>query len=197
VPRLRLTPRIDFPPARGVGEHRAVSDQPSAVERALDVCVFAPLGLALGAREVVPKLAAEGREQVQRQLTTARYVGEFAVKRLRRRADAALVELGLTRAQRAGPARAPDRPLRPDVPARAARDTDGNGQVTEVRAREPRVDASVLAIPGYDSLSASQVVQRLSGLSRAELEAVRAYEQTGRGRKTILTRVAQLQAAAG
>ena len=51
-----------------------------------------------------------------------------------------------------------------------------------------------LAIPGYDSLSASQVVQRLAGLSANELEAVRSYEAAGRGRRTILTKISQLQA---
>ena len=51
------------------------------------------------------------------------------------------------------------------------------------------------SIPGYDSLSASQVVQRLAGLTQDELEAVRSYEEGGRRRKTILTRVAQLQAS--
>ena len=51
-----------------------------------------------------------------------------------------------------------------------------------------------LAIPGYDSLAASQVVQRLAGLSSAELEAVRAYEAATRGRRTILNKVGQLQA---
>ena len=54
--------------------------------------------------------------------------------------------------------------------------------------------AADLPIPGYDSLSASQVVQRLPGLSPEELEAVRAYEQAGRARKTVLLRVAQLRA---
>jgi hypothetical protein len=50
-----------------------------------------------------------------------------------------------------------------------------------------------LAIPGYASLSASQVVQRLAGLSDEELEAVGAYEASNRGRRTILARVTQLQ----
>jgi hypothetical protein len=50
-----------------------------------------------------------------------------------------------------------------------------------------------LAIPGYDSLSASQVVQRLAGLAADELEAVRTYEAATRGRRTILARVSQLQ----
>jgi hypothetical protein len=50
-----------------------------------------------------------------------------------------------------------------------------------------------LAIPGYDSLSASQVIQRLDGLSRDELAAVGEYESAHRARRTVLTRVSQLQ----
>jgi hypothetical protein len=37
-------------------------------------------------------------------------------------------------------------------------------------------------------------VQRLAGLSPEELEAVRVYETATRGRRTILARIAQLQA---
>ncbi|HLH47059.1 MAG TPA: hypothetical protein VKV25_07870 [Acidimicrobiales bacterium] len=59
--------------------------------------------------------------------------------------------------------------------------------------RETGPDVASLAIPGYDSLSASQVVQRLDGLAPDELEAVRRYEANGRGRRTILARVTQLQ----
>jgi hypothetical protein len=53
--------------------------------------------------------------------------------------------------------------------------------------------AGALAIPGYDSLSASQVVQRLAGLSGEELAAVGIYEEANRGRRTILNRIDQLQ----
>ena len=53
-------------------------------------------------------------------------------------------------------------------------------------------DVSSLAIPGFDTLSASQVVHRLDGLSRSELVATRAYELATRGRRTILSRVDQL-----
>ena len=53
----------------------------------------------------------------------------------------------------------------------------------------PRVD---LAIPGYDTLSASQVVRRLDSLGRDELLAVERYETGSRHRRTILHRVAQL-----
>ena len=62
----------------------------------------------------------------------------------------------------------------------------GNG------TRPPVVSAD-LAIPGYDSLSASQVVQRLAGLLPDELDAVARYEAGHRGRRTVLARVMQLQ----
>jgi hypothetical protein len=51
---------------------------------------------------------------------------------------------------------------------------------------------STLSIPGFDTLSASQVVQRLDGLNRTELVSVRTYEASTRGRRTILSRVDQL-----
>jgi hypothetical protein len=53
--------------------------------------------------------------------------------------------------------------------------------------------AGRLAIPGYDSLSAYQVVQRLAGLSSDELAAVGDYESAHRARQTVLARVRQLQ----
>lgn len=55
-------------------------------------------------------------------------------------------------------------------------------------------DGADLAIPGYDSLSASQVVQRLEGLDPAELDAVRAYEIGHRARRTVLNKADQLRA---
>lgn len=66
----------------------------------------------------------------------------------------------------------------------------------EARAAEAKAPTSVpgeLAIPGYDSLAASQVIPRLESLSAAELEALRLHEIGGRGRRTILTRIAQIQ----
>ena len=68
-----------------------------------------------------------------------------------------------------------------------------NGGPRVRTASRSSLDSAELAIPGYDSLSASQVVQRLAGLAPPELEAVRTYEAAGRGRRTILTKIAQLQ----
>jgi len=57
-------------------------------------------------------------------------------------------------------------------------------------AHVPSADA--LPIPDYDELSASQVVERLEGLDRESLDAIRRYESEHRGRNTILGKIAQL-----
>jgi hypothetical protein len=54
--------------------------------------------------------------------------------------------------------------------------------------------AGGLAIPDYDELAASQVIPRLDSLSPEELESIRLHEASHRSRRTILSRVAQLQA---
>ena len=68
-----------------------------------------------------------------------------------------------------------------------------SGASTPLGAGQTSPEAESLAIPGYDSLSASQVVQRLAGLSDDELAAVGTYEAAHRARQTVLTRVSQLQ----
>lgn len=177
------------------------------LDRLLDLVFYAPLGLALKAAEELPKLAAHGRERVESQSDLARMVGKMAVAQGRRKVD----DLLDRRPQPdTGPPPAPPgadfvagptggavpvrdrRPAEPDLPVPAAGTLPDVPPPADVAATPA---AETLPIPGYDSLSASQVVQRLAGLSAEELEAVRAYEQAGRGRKTVLLRVAQLRAA--
>ncbi len=76
-------------------------------------------------------------------------------------------------------------------PRRSA--TDDPGPAAPPAPAAPGADE--LAIPDYDALSASQVVPRLAGLAGEELDAVRRYEAANRGRKTILSKIAQLQSA--
>ena len=49
-------------------------------------------------------------------------------------------------------------------------------------------------MPAYGTLAASQVVERLASLTPAELEAVRKHESATRRRRTVLHRIAQLNA---
>jgi hypothetical protein len=87
----------------------------------------------------------------------------------------------------------PDAPPAPDVrPPAPARPTIADwGSSTP--GSEGGVSASAaLPIPGYDALSASQVVERLIGLAPDELDAVHAYESSHRQRRTILGKIEQL-----
>ena len=61
------------------------------------------------------------------------------------------------------------------------------------RARRPAAKAAAdLPIQEYDGLSASQVVSRLSGLAVEELGAIRSYEESSRGRRTVLLAIDRL-----
>ena len=172
-------PRHDAPEGRSLNE------------RLLDLLVFIPAGMAVSAAEELPRLAAKGREHFGVRVSSARAVGHFAVKKgqreLHRRTGGLLggspPPAGRTPASSDGAA-ATAVPSRPGSTPRAAPPaSERNGHVPLV---------STLAIPGFDTLSASQVVQRLDGLTRAELVSVRAYEASTRGRRTILSRVDQL-----
>jgi hypothetical protein len=168
------------------------------VQEAVDLFVYAPIGLFFEAPTLLPKLAQQGRVHAN----NARLFGQFAVKHgeaeVRRRfgdveqqAVGLLKLFGLVRDDEAasggpGSPRTAATSPPPSVVTRLE-PVAGNGGAPA----GPAVDD--LAIPDYDSLSASQVVTRLEGLSPEELEAVRTYEAAHRGRKTILNKVAQLQ----
>jgi hypothetical protein len=282
-----------------------VTEPKSPLDAALDVLVYAPVGLALTAAEEIPKLAEKGRARLTDQLSTAKVVGQFVVTQGRKEVERRLgvagrpaggaapgeaaaggagvggpatgggapaggplaggaepastgPESGGAEPASTGPAAGGAEPASTGLAAtgggaaaggplaggaeaastgpesaagiapvatspdpgydemlggpRQRDDAAGAGSLDEAETDEdpdeplgfaepvriagatgpvPSVDG--LAIPGYDSLSASQVVQRLAGLSPDELAAVGAYESTHRGRRTILTRVSQLQ----
>ncbi|MDQ3681264.1 MAG: hypothetical protein M3378_12140 [Actinomycetota bacterium] len=176
-------------------------------EHALDLLVYAPLGAIVAAREALPELIGKGRDRLGGQVTTARMMGHLAVSQGQREAEKAvsqatqrLAGLGLLADAR----RCSDSTVASEPPVPS--DTTGTAPTAAPPPSAPGVDrlapteplptpesAEGLAIPGYDALSAPQVVQRLAGLSRDELDAVRSYEAATRHRKTILTRIAQLQ----
>ena len=183
------------------------------LDRLLDLVFYAPLGLILRAREEVPRLASQGRDRVSSQTPLAKMVGQMTVAQGRRQVEGLVDRLARSSSSSSepvppSPSPGGGRPMPVPVPDPGGDAAGGGANATlPVPAPEsspepagtvevvPTPEASDLPIPGYDSLSASQVVQRLPGLSSGELEAVRAYEEAGRGRKTVLLRVAQLRAA--
>lgn len=165
-----------------------------AAERMFDAFLYAPIGLMFDGPDPFPALVDKGRNQVE----AARMIGKFAVrigrtescKRLedqRTRLLETLGTLGLPGFEDLGS----DSPR--DTVGDRARPSRAQHKPAAAAARPHRqVVKPDLAIPDYDSLSASQVVTRLEGLSSAELEAVRSHEAANRGRKTILNKVAQI-----
>ena len=59
-------------------------------------------------------------------------------------------------------------------------------------AATPAASAADLPIREYDGLSASQVVSRLTGLTAEELRSVRSYEESSRGRRTVILAIDRL-----
>ena len=157
-------------------------------DQLLDLFVYAPLGMALTARHHLPELIERGRGEAAQQLTRAKAMGQLAM----RDAEAEIRKrIGSVGPRASSPAAAP--------PASSGPGTNGKASIREEsparrRDAEPKPTSDHLAIPGYDTLSASQVVQRLPGLSLEELAEVLTYEEATRGRRTILSKIGQLQA---
>ena len=166
-------------------------------ERVLDLVLYVPLGLALTIAETVPELARKGRSRLEPQVRLARMVGQLAAKQGYKQA----VKLAGNRFGTLHPKAGPPPASREEDPG-GAKSAGGSARTATMANPEggahPRRGAATvttsagLAIPSYDSLSAHQVVQRLAGLSREEVAAVRDYERSTRGRRTIISRAEQL-----
>ena len=156
-------------------------DGKSPLRRTLDLCLFAPVGVAVTVVEDLPELIAKGKRRVELELGNARVVGRFVVNKGQREMSDRLDEFlsngadDAERRRRRGPRAAPGarRPVPPGTGPGGRGDRGG-------------------ALADYDTLSASQVVRRLESLGPEELRAVQRYEASTRNRRTILNRAGQL-----
>jgi len=193
-----------------------MAEHKDRIEQTIEMLVYAPIGAGLYLKDMGPTFVnmfvARGRAeidrrqaQVQQRTTTAKSVGQvavaFGVPMVRQRVER---EVGNARQRAqsflesmngddAAPAPARPRSARPaaaPVPAPAPAPVEVAPAPTNGAAA---ADAA-LPIPGYDALSASQVVERLAGLSPDELDAVRSYEGAHRNRRTILGKIDQISA---
>jgi hypothetical protein len=199
-----------------------VVSESSPVERALEVVVYAPLGVALFARDTLPGIAgmfvARGRSEIDQrrrhvaqQVGNAKTIGRFAVRfggpEVKRRVEGGVATARATAettlsslaATRGSPDGAPPEPQSkaprrstPAAPRRVKTASATNGH-QPAPSSTSAPPVSALPIPDYDELSASHVVGRLEGLRDADLETVRAYESAHRNRRTILGKIAQLR----
>jgi hypothetical protein len=178
-----------------------MSKRQDPAEQLLDLLVYAPLGLLVEAQELLPKLAEKGRQRMGGRVTVARMIGELAVRQGQRRAEKVFERFreqqGWTSGGAARPGARPGGANGHQAPSAATTPSSAASPSPPVAgAGTAAPEASSLAIPGYDTLAASQVVPRLEGLSTDELAAIQAYEEATRARKTILTRIAQLRGSA-
>src|SRR5260370_36495236 len=146
-----------------------MGERKSPIHRALDVFVYAPLGLVVSAREMLPALAEKGREAV----TNARAMGEFALGM--GQDEATKVVRNLFPDSRGPASGSPRRDATGRAPQTYAASPSAVAAAPAPRAFPSAPAAVTLAIPGYHAPSAAPVSPRLEGLNALELEAVRAY----------------------
>ena len=206
-----------------------MTEKPDRIERTLEVLLYAPVGFGAYLLDNGPALVdmfvTRGRaeldrrhEDVQRQVTTARSLGEvvlaFGPPIARRRVEHHIGEARRRAEDLFGPSTTEASPTEvPPTPAPVVAVPDPAPieeapRVAQTTPEPPLRFASATAtppvngnggrasaelpIPGYDALSASQVVERLIGLTPDELDAVHAYETAHRQRRTILGKIEQL-----
>ncbi len=198
-----------------------MSDDKDAIERAKEALVYGPIGLAMYLRDTAPSFmkvfVARGRAELDQQRRTvgdqlgqARTVGETTtdstapqilrmvaegLERVRETAEGAIGTLsgwaGESVSWSPGDAENADEPS----PAGAAPAGYASAPVGDPSGPAPDpspLDVASLAIPDYDELSASQVVDRLEGLAPEALTGIREYVRATRARATLLGKIEQL-----
>ncbi len=159
--------------------------------------VYAPLGLAVQVKDELPQLVQKGRDTVTGPGAMYRSVGMFAAQQARNVAERhaggvhdLLTSVGLLPPQQDEPGGASDQgdDAAPDPAADDATEVD---PVIRDDAAEP----PPLGIDDYDVRPAAEIVPLLADLSDEQRAAVRDHETRGRGRRTILGRLDQLEGA--
>jgi len=136
-------------------------------EQLLNLFVYAPVGLALEAKELIPKLAERGKGQV----ALTRLAATVAAGKGQAEASKFASDLVSTLEDIFGVSDSDDEP-------------DGSSDAQD--SRKAPVD-------GYDDLTAPQVIAMVSDLSGAKRDAVEDYERANRNRVTVLKKIEQLR----
>ena len=185
--------------------------EPNPIEQLVEILVYAPVGLLYEYQEVIPQLVKRGKSQVQ----LAKVLGQMAMRARsaesagasersepeRRDPGADLVNVATDLIARAvtefGAAvgLAPDRDERSGG-GRSAGDRSGSSAEPASAAMEeasPELPpAPPLPIATYDSLTAREIIPLLEALSSEQRQVVRAHEEAGRARKTVLAKLDRL-----
>lgn len=146
-----------------------MSDKERLADQVLDIFVYAPIGLALEARELIPKLADRGRGQVALTRLAGKVAGQQGQGEARKFLDQAIEVVSTVLSGEAGD---------PPIHDEEILDLTGDGE---------------LPIADYDDMTAPELLPFLTPLSGDDLATVLRYEQTRRSRATVINRIRQLQ----
>ena len=149
-----------------VGWSESTMNDDDVTEKLLDALVYAPLGLALEAKDLLPKLAERGRGQV----ALTRLAGTVAARRGQSEAVKLVDE------------------LRTGIEAFFTANSDK--ETHDTTESEPGPDTE-LPIEGYATLTAVEVIPLLFDLDDEQLDTIEAFEKANRNRSTVLNRIRQ------
>ena len=137
---------------------------------------------------VVDKVPAAA-ERVKREVVLARFLGKMVVDQGLRELQSRLTPHDPETTSAVPASAAPARSEPPTAVAERHADDDADADDADGVP-----DVASLALADYDHLSSAQIVGKLDGLDAAERRSIERYERAGRHRRTILGKLAQLEA---
>ncbi len=185
---------------------RRLLTPPSAealLAKALELGVFAPVGVLEAVRSELPRFAERGRQTVEQRVLVGRFIATLVAQQARQRigatfgsatggTDADSERSDVTATATTASTAASETPAKAGAKS-SAKPSAKRVAKTSSRAKASTGAASRLAIDHYESLSATQVIPLLADLAAEELEAIERFEQEHRNRRTVLGRIAQLR----
>ena len=151
-----------------------VSDEENLGEQLLDLLIYAPIGLLLEAKDLIPKLADRGRGQV----ALTQLAGKVAGNRGRDETAPLFRQLVEAAGAALGSMTTDEHELSDEL--------DDHGESSE--------DDLSLPIKNYNAFSAPQLLEKLEALDQQQLDEILDYELTHQDRQTVTNRIKQLSA---
>ncbi len=161
-----------------------MTEDRNSAEQALDVLLYAPVGLLLELCDRMPELAEKGRERLGDQAPAARLIGEMAVKAGKRKLDEVVAGLREADSDSSGEALAGS-----TEPTQSATD-----EATKSAGQAQGATIGGEPFSGYDTMTAAEIIRALADLPSAERAVIKAYGLAEKGRRTIVGKLDQMDA---
>ncbi len=177
-------------------------DEPrSPLARLVELALVVPVEVSGRVVEAVPAVVDKvpsAAERIKREVVLARFLGKMVVDQGVREVRSRLLPHQDEGATAAAPSDSSAVAVESSEAESSEPEDERAGVATLDLVEEPEVevpDVTTLALADYDHLSSAQIVGKLGGLDADERAAIDRYERTGRHRRTILGKLAQLRDA--